>query len=206
MRSRDKIKGRRTTSLQSARSNLRNRHAGASLVEYAFILIIFMTVLLGISGFGHMLYVYHYVNHAAKEATRYASVRGSTCAADADGGSCQVSNSASGTAGPTTASDIQTYVSSMVFAGVDSSKLVVPTGSTYFCGVNGSVCNPVIPTAKAECNTAATANKPGCTVKVTVAYAYNFIFPLLPGSTTTTAPCSSAGFCLSSSSQMVIVH
>jgi Flp pilus assembly protein TadG len=182
---------------------LRNRQAGASLVEYAFIFIVFMSVLLGICAFGHMLYVYHYVNHAAKEATRYATVRGSTCSDDL---SCTSTNSASGTAGPTTASDIQTYVSNMVLAGIDTSKLVVPTTSAYFCGVVGSVCNPAVPSAKAECNTSATANKPGCTVKVTVAYSYNFIFPLLPGSTTTTAPCTSSGYCLSSTSQMVIVH
>jgi len=207
MKNRDKSKGWYKATV--AATVLRNRQAGASLVEYAFIFIIFMTVLLGICAFGHMLYVYHYVNHAAKEATRYASVRGSTCATDADGGSCQASNSASGNSGPATMADIQTYVSNMVSAGVDNSKLVVPTDAAYLCGLKDSqVCNPVIPDALTAiaCNTAATSNQPKCTVKVTVAYAYNFIFPLLPGSTATTAPCTSAGYCLKSTSQMTIVH
>lgn len=191
----------------SSRPRLSSRQTGATLVEYAFIFIAFLTLLLGIMGFGHMLYVYHYVNHAAKEATRYASVRGSTCASDADGGSCQASNSASGTAGPTTSSDIKSFVSSMIYVGIDSSKLAVPTASaTYFCGVSGSPCNSadLLPLAPTTCSTA--ANQPGCTVKVTVAYAYNFIFPLLPSRSTTTAPCTTAGFCLRSTAEMVIVH
>src|SRR5215468_1155713 len=108
---------------------------GASLVEYAFVFIIFMTIIFGVTGFSHMLYVYHYVNHAAKEATRYASVRGSTCASDADGGSCQASNSVSGTAGPATSSDILALVSNLVHSGVDTSKITVPTTATYLCGL-----------------------------------------------------------------------
>jgi len=186
-----------------------SRQTGSGMVEYAFIFLVFMSVILGISGFGHMLYVYHYINSAAKEATRYAAVRGSTCASDADGGSCQASNSASGIAGPATMADVQTYVSNMVFAGVDSSKLVVPTDPAYLCGLKDSqVCVPVIPAAISApaCNTAATSNQPKCTAKVTVAYAYNFIFPLLPVSSTTTAPCTSPGYCLTSTSEMVIVH
>jgi len=176
--------------------------AGQGLVEYAFIVIVFFTILFGIGGFAHMLYVYHYVNHAAKEATRYASVRGSKCSDDL---SCVTTNSASGVAGPTSDSDIQTFVSNMVLAGVDSSKLVVPTSSTYLCGVvNTTKCSPVVDSAM--CNSSAAVNAPGCTVRVTVVYAYNFIFPLVPGSTTTTAPCTSPGYCLKSTSEMAIVH
>jgi Flp pilus assembly protein TadG len=179
---------------------------GASLVEYAFVILIFMSMLFGVSGFGHMLFVYHHINNAAKEATRYASVRGSTCNTDANGGSCQASNSASGISGPTTAADIRAFVTSITPSSIDTSKLVVPTTGTYFCGVSGSACSPAITTAPASCNTNATANDAHCTVKVTVAYAYRFIFPLLPSPTTTTAPCTQPGFCLSSTSQMVIVH
>jgi len=184
------------------RMNARAGQRGASLVEYAFVFIIFTTITFGIFGFSHMLYVYHYVNHAAKEATRYASVRGAKCSDDS---SCVTTNSASGISGPTTDADVQTYVQNMVLAGVDSSKLAVPTTSTYLCGVlNTAKCSPVVDSAM--CNSAAAINAPGCTVRVTVAYAYNFIFPLLPGSTSTTAPCTSAGYCLKSTSEMAIVH
>ncbi len=72
--------------------------AGSGLVEYAIVFTIFMTMLLGIADFGRALYGYHYASSAARDATRYASVRGSTCGSD---GSCVASNSASGNAGPT---------------------------------------------------------------------------------------------------------
>src|SRR5258708_13251368 len=55
---------------------------GASLVEYAFVVILFFSLIFGISGFGHALFVYHHLNNAAKEATRYAAVRGLTCSND----------------------------------------------------------------------------------------------------------------------------
>jgi hypothetical protein len=52
----------------------------------------------------------------------------------------------------------------------------------------------------------AAANYPGCTAQVQVAYPYNFIFPLIPTVGTTTAPCTQAGYCMSSTSDMIIVH
>ena len=179
---------------------------GTGLLEYAFIFIVFMSLILGISAFGHALFVYHQVNNAAKEATRYAAVRGATCSSDADGGSCQASNSASSISGPTTHDDIEAFVHNITPQSIDTSKLVVPSTGDYFCGVNGTTCTPAITNAPAACNTAGTANQQGCTVKVTVAYPYNFIFPLLPTATSTTAPCTQPGFCISCTSQMVIVH
>jgi Flp pilus assembly protein TadG len=176
----------------------RRAERGASLVEYAFVVILFFTMLFGISGFGHALFVYHHLNNAAKQATRYAAVRGSTCSNDL---SCLASNSASGIAGPTTVADVQAYVQSITPSSIDSSQLV-----TVPCGVTGTICSPAITGAPDFCNTAATANKPECTVQVQVAYAYNFYFPLIPVTTTVTSPCTVAGFCISSTSYMIIVH
>jgi Flp pilus assembly protein TadG len=179
----------------------RRAERGATLVEYAFAVFLFLSLIFGISGFGHALFIYHHLNNAAKEATRYAAVRGSTCATDADGGSCQATNSASGISGPTTVADVQAYVRSITPPSIDSTQLtIVP------CGVSGTACSPPITGAADACNTAATANQPGCTAQVQVAYAYNFIFPLLPAVTTTTSPCSQPGFCMSSTSDMIIVH
>jgi Flp pilus assembly protein TadG len=171
---------------------------GASLVEYAFVVILFFTVIFGISGFGHALFVYHHLNNAAKEATRYAAVRGLTCSNDS---SCLATNSASGISGPTTVADVQAYVQSITPQNIDSSQLTILP-----CGVTGTVCSPAVTGAPDACNTAATANKPGCTAQVQVAYAYNFIFPLIPAVTTTTSPCTQPGFCMSSTSDMIIVH
>jgi len=168
----------------------RRGQRGASLVEYAFVLILFLSLLFGISGFGHALFVYHHLNNAAKEATRYAAVRGLTCSDDS---SCLASNSASGVAGPTTVDDVKAFVVSITPSSIDSTYI---TANMTVCGVTGTICSPAITTAPTACNTAATANKPGCTVKVTVNYSYDFMFPLIR-----TTPIS-----MSSTSDMVIAH
>jgi Flp pilus assembly protein TadG len=171
---------------------------GTSIVEFALVVTFFMTVLFGIVGFGHALYAYHFVDHAAKEATRYAVVRGSTCANDANGGSCQASNSASGTAGPTSQPDILTFVQSIAPPGIDPSQLNVTV-----CGVGaGSTGTPPVAIAAVNCADSTetfcstTPNQPGCTVKVQVNYTFRFIVPLI----------SLSSLPLSSSSEMVIAH
>ena len=52
---------------------------GSSLVEFALIFLVLMTMMLGIIDFCRAAYAYHFVSNAAREATRYAAVRGSTC-------------------------------------------------------------------------------------------------------------------------------
>jgi len=189
----------------ASRRKVRAREAGASLVEYAFILILFLSVILGISGFGHALFVYHHLNNAAKEATRYACVRGSTCNVTPAGQpSCVVSNSASATAGPTTLTDVTDYVQTITPPSIDTTQFTITA-----CGISGqSACAESTPTvcSAAVGSLPATANYPGCTVKVTVSYPYNFIFPLLPSVSTITAPCTTAGLCMSSTSEMIIIH
>jgi Flp pilus assembly protein TadG len=163
----------------------RRGERGAALVEYAFVLILFLSLLFGISGFGHALFVYHHLNNAAKEATRYAAVRGSNCSNDS---SCLASNSASGVTGPTTIADVQQYVKNITPQSIDSAQLTITV-----CGVSdAAVACPA--SGPAVC--AATVNSPGCTVSVQVQYAYNFIFPLIQ-----TTPIN-----MSSTSEMIIVH
>ncbi len=53
------------------------RQRGNALVESALTAIIFLTVLFGVVGFGRAIWAYSWTAHAAREATRYASVRGS---------------------------------------------------------------------------------------------------------------------------------
>jgi Flp pilus assembly protein TadG len=175
------------------------RQRGVSLVEYAFILMIFLALLFGISGFGHALYVYHAINTAAKEGARWAAVNGANCSVD---------SSCNGTYGmnnnPAAAADIISYVTTRLPSSVDQSLVAVnptwtaPAGSPDVCSgpVKGSDGSTV----------PKTPNYPGCTVSVQVSYPYNFYFPLLPSSTTTTAPCTAAGLCLSSTSQLIIAH
>jgi Flp pilus assembly protein TadG len=165
----------------------RRSELGSGLLEYSLCaLFIFLPLLFGIGGFGHALYAYHFVNHAAKEATRYAAVRGATCSDDS---SCAASNSASGITGATTQADIQTYVRNMTPPGIKSANVTATAtwpgpGSPPICSgaVNGVPAWP--------------SKTPGCTVQVQVQYTYSFIFPLVH-----TAPVA-----LSSTSEMVIAH
>jgi len=175
------------------------KQRGTTLVEFAFVIITFMTFLFGIIGFGHALYTYHFLNNAAKDATRWAAVNGSNCGLPPLG-----DNSCNGTApmnnGPASATDLDTYVRSHVPTGINgavgsnaaSTPLAVNVAWTAPSG-SPPICTTV-------------ANSPGCTVSVTVSYAFNFILPLLPTTTTVTAPCTAAGLCLSSRSRLVIAH
>ena len=168
--------------------------SGSSLVEYALVVILFMTILFGIIGFGHALYAYHFVSHATKEATRYAAVRGRTCGNDANGGSCQASNSASGSSGPTKdiPNDIQKFVQNIAPPGIntDPKKLVVT--ATWPVQAN----SPTICSAAVAGVGGPYADYPGCTVQVQVQYTFNFIVPLIPAGPLT----------LSSRSDMIIAH
>jgi Flp pilus assembly protein TadG len=81
---------------------------GTNLVEYAIVLTLLLMVLFGLIDFGRALYAYHFVSNAAREGTRYAMVRGSTC-----------------TPGCTaTSSDIQSYLKN-VPTGIDPTQLTV---------------------------------------------------------------------------------
>jgi Flp pilus assembly protein TadG len=171
------------------------RQRGTTLVEFAFVIITFTTFLFGIVGFGHALYTYHFLNNAAKDATRWAAVNGSTCNSDSScNGTAPMNN------GTASATDIDTYVRSHVPTGINgavgASATATPLAvNAVWTAPSGSppICTTV-------------AKSPGCTVSVTVSYAFNFILPLLPTSTTVTAPCTAAGLCLSARSTMVIAH
>ena len=174
---------------------------GAVLVEYAFIFILFLTLIFAISSFGHALFVYHSIDHVVKEATRYAAVRGATCGND---NSCTSSNSASGISGPTTTADVEAFAASITPQSIDSSKF-----SYNICGVSDSgVCASSPPICSSAVNGVGPwpAGSAGCVVSVQVGYPYTFIFPFLPKYTTTTVPCTQPGICLSSKSQLIIVH
>jgi Flp pilus assembly protein TadG len=174
-------------------SSRRKGELGASLVEYAFVLIVFLTLIFAVNGFGHALFVYHHLDHVTREATRYASVRGYNCDKGETVPSCQASNSASGIAGPTTEADVTAYVASITPPSIDSSKFTVT-----ICGVKlGTVCSAsTAPACKGGDPLFKAINYPSCTTSVQVQYTYKFIFPLIG-----TIPIN-----MSSTSEMTIVH
>lgn len=166
----------------AARRRALRSERGSTLVEFALVFILFMTMLLGIAGFGWALYAYHFASNAAREATRWAIVNGSTCDVDLScNGTAPMNN------GPATLADVQNYVKNITPPGINWSQVTVTA-----CGVQGQAeCANSVPT---YCAT--TVNEPGCTVQVVVSYQFSFVFPLLP----------SAPLSLSSESEMVIAH
>ena len=88
----------------------RSREYGGSLVEQAFTVVVVLTLIFAIIDFGRALYTYHFVSNAAREATRWASVRGQDCSGLAGG--C-----------PASSTDVQTYVSAVSGMGLDATKI-----------------------------------------------------------------------------------
>ena len=169
---------------------------GSGMVEYAFVVVLFLTLMFGVSGFGHALFVYHHLNNAAKEAARWAAVNGKLCQT--------TDNSCNGTApmnnGPAALADVLNYVKGITPTGIDPNKITISTATTPpTCGLSDTAAcaasGPQI-CAAAVGGVGPFGNYPGCTVQVTVQYSYNFIVPLIR-----TTP-----ILLSSTSDMIIVH
>jgi Flp pilus assembly protein TadG len=135
---------------------IRPAQRGSSLVELAFVLVFLLTVLFGIIDFSRALYTYHFVSNVAREATRWASVRGFACNPALTG--CQA------TSGP--AGNVQAFVSNVSGMGLDPAKI---TSTTSWVAP---------PSGTPACT--GPENLPGCVVKVQVNYDYQFIFPFLP--------------------------
>jgi Flp pilus assembly protein TadG len=65
-----------------SRCRLGNRR-GATLVEAALILLMFMMIVIGTMEFGRIVWIYDTISYVAREGSRYASVRGSAAPATA---------------------------------------------------------------------------------------------------------------------------
>jgi Flp pilus assembly protein TadG len=153
---------------------------GSSMVEYSIVFALLMTMLLGIADFSRALYAFHNVSSAAREAARYAAVRGTTCSTAPS--SCTAANSASGTAGHTTQADIQKFVDNATPLGVNTKVTATITWSGTANDGSGA-CSSANP-------------GPGCKVQVQTAYNFNFMFPFVSKSTLT----------MNSTSQMTVLH
>jgi Flp pilus assembly protein TadG len=175
---------RSTIALQGRKGMLPGRklERGATLVEFALIIMLFMTMMLGIIDFSRTLYIYHFLSNSARDATRWAAVNGSTCNDDK---SCNGTGGMNN--GPASDVDITNYVKARVPTGINTSQLTV------------TVTWPLQPDSPGVCNPSSTNytyNYPGCTVQVHLTYPVHFIFPFIHNTTLT----------LSSTSDMIIVH
>ena len=91
--------------------------AGSALIEFALATIVILVVLFGIIDMGRAAFAYDWVSNAARTATRYAMVRGTSCSTLLSG--CNV--------GPPQGAyetDVRAYVNSQAI-GIDTSKLTV---------------------------------------------------------------------------------
>jgi Flp pilus assembly protein TadG len=88
--------------------------AGSTVVELALSIILLMTLIFGIAEFSRALYTYHFISNAAREASRYAIVRGASCSSWAS-------------ACPASAADIQSYVRSITPEGINPNAVTVTT-------------------------------------------------------------------------------
>jgi Flp pilus assembly protein TadG len=151
------------------------RHAwsaeeGATLIEAAVGLVIILALFIGLIEICLALYASHFVADAAREASRYAIVRGSmSCSTSPNLSNCDV-----------TSDQIQTWVRSLGYPGINPQQLTV----TATWPSTGSGCYP----STSPCN------NPGNLVKVAVTYAFPLNVPFW----------KSATINLSSTSQMVI--
>jgi Flp pilus assembly protein TadG len=151
---------------------------GSALVEFAVVLVLLLTFLFGIMDFARFLYTYHFVCNAAREATRYAIVRGSSW------GSTPCASSTTFACNATAAS-VTNYVQSITPQGISPSALTV---TTTWPGT-------APPGAATACDTTNGNNSPGCLVVVQVSYPFKFFLPFLPQ--TTWAMTSTSGMVIS---------
>jgi Flp pilus assembly protein TadG len=135
--------------------------SGSSLVEFALSASILMTLVFGVMVMSMALYSYHFISEAAREGTRYAMVRGSSC-----------STYGKFTTGcGATPAQIQTYVQGLGFPGITAGNMTVTT--TW--PTTGAACTP----------TAIPCNNPGNLVKVVVSYQFPLTIPFVPARTLT---------------------
>jgi Flp pilus assembly protein TadG len=127
---------------------------GATMVEMALSLTLLLAMLFGIIEMSLALYTFHYIADAAREGTRYAVVRGSSCSVLTN---CNA-----------TAAQIQTYVQDLGYPGINS---------TAHMTVNTTWWTPTPPPATWSQCTSGICNVPKNAVQVQVTYAFPLSIP-----------------------------
>lgn len=149
---------------------------GASIVEIAVVSTLFFAMLIGAFQMMLALYTFHFVSEAAREASRYAIVRGSTSCTNTPAlSNCNA-----------TATQIQSYIRGIAYPGITSSNLNITTAWLQ--------ASTTYPRTWSSC--AGSCNAPGNQVKVVATYAYSLSVPFVP----------KASLNLTSTSEMVITQ
>ena len=142
---------------------------GVTIVEMAISASALLAMVIGCFQLGLGIYTFQLVADAAREGSRFAMVRGSTCSANVTQAYCSPS---AGNASGATNADVQGYINTLHYPG--NSNLAA---STSWLTASGSTPATWSSCATAPCNT------PGNVVKVTVTYAYPLNIPFVPNRT-----------------------
>lgn len=146
------------------------------MVEFALVLATLFLMMFGIMDFSRAMYAYHFISNAARDATRFASVRGSAC------------KTATVTPCPAAALDVTNYVYGIIPAGL---AVTSTAGSSTTCQTGRPTTSYTLwvcatwpgaaetGTLTSSCVTTNGVNSPGCPVKVTVQYQYGFSLPFV---------------------------
>lgn len=139
--------------------------SGNAMVETALSAVILLGLIMGSMEMFMALYSYHYVSYAAREASRWAMVRGSACAND----STTMPNCGAVQA------DIQTYLQGINYPGINSNNITVT--ATW------ATPSAATPTTWTACGPTTPCNDPGDSVAVDVTYAFPLNLPFFKSTT-----------------------
>ncbi len=141
---------------------------GGSLVEMALASAGVLAMLFGIFELSMALYSYHFVSEAAREASRFAMVRGSQCAANFTASYCSPTDAqTTGADG----GDISNYVNSLGYPFANK----LTTSTTWLSSGQDAKGNEIW----TSCGTASSCKTPGNQVQVTVSYPFPLNVPFL---------------------------
>jgi len=148
---------------------LAREEGGAELVEFALSSLMLICLMFGVFNWMVGMYVYHFTTFAAQQGTRFAAVRGYTWSKNV-ASNCLTSAPPSFTMPfdcTASSTDIQNYVKSLATAGINPSSVTInTTTSSVWPG-------QALDGATVPCT--AHPNNPGCVVKITVTYSFNFL-------------------------------
>jgi Flp pilus assembly protein TadG len=136
-------------------------------MEIALSLTVLLMLIFGIMDCSRALYAYHFTSYAARSATRYASVRGSTWGTTA----CAATTTFQCNA---TAANVKAYVQSVAPPGISTTTPLHVTTTWSGTAPTGS---------SGTCITTNGKNSPGCIVSVKVTYSFNYVAPFMPNTT-----------------------
>lgn len=132
---------------------------GNAMVEFALAVTVLLTLLFGIIDIGRALYAYNWLYNGARQATRWAMVRGAFC-------DTHLAGCPGGVDGPT----IQQYVTN-----------TLPSG--YGSGLDTTGIDTSVVTANSSCYSRTIVKSPPCAptqnIQIQLTYQFSFITPFL---------------------------